>query len=300
MVAALLRTGSKMVTSNGSAPHSVQATSAVAMVWRFVVRTAGNLLRLVVALWQPPRMRLAPWGGAAYAAIAVTVALIIALMFFVDAPVIALALRLPLWLRDAADEITDFGRSGWFLYPLAVILIVLAAAMTLSLPPLAHRLLAFLTARAGFLFVAIGLPSLFATIVKRLIGRARPFVGDHDNPFAYMPFIWRPEYASMPSGHATTAAAAAIAIGAIWPRLRPLMWVYAVVIMLTRVTISVHHPSDVLAGALVGVVGALLVRRWYAARRLVFFADDLHPFPGPSRSRLAALMRAVFVASRAH
>jgi undecaprenyl-diphosphatase len=229
----------------------------------------------------------------------VTVAVIVAFMFLVDARAISWALGLPLWLHDAADRITDFGRSGWFLYPFGFILLALAAAMTLSPPPLAYRLLAFLAARAGFLFVAIGLPSLFATIVKRMIGRARPYVGDHDDPFAYMPFIWRPEYASMPSGHATTATAAAIAIGAIWPRLRIVMWIYALIIMMTRVVIGVHHPSDVLAGALVGVVGALLVRRWYAARRLVFFADDLRPFPGPSRSRLTALVRSIFVAPAA-
>jgi undecaprenyl-diphosphatase len=78
------------------------------------------------------------------------------------------------------------------------------------------------------------------------------------------------------------------------------MWIYALVIMMTRVVISVHHPSDVLGGALVGVVGALLVRRWYAARRLVFFADDLRPFPGPSWRRLAALVRGIFAASAAH
>jgi membrane-associated phospholipid phosphatase len=282
-----------MVTSNGSAPQTIEATSAVAALSQSVVHTVSNLLLMLAALVRSPRVRLAPWGSVAYAAIAATVVVIIALMVFVDAAVIAWALRLPLWLRDLADAITDFGRSGWSLYPLGLVLVALAAAMTMSLPPLAHRLLAFFAARAGFLFVAIGLPSLFATVVKRLIGRARPFVGDHDDPFAYMPFVWRPEYASLPSGHATTAAAAAIAFGAIWPRLRPIMWLYAVVIMLTRVTISVHHPSDVLAGALVGVVGALLVRRWYAARRLVF-ASDLCPFPGSSRSRLTALVRAVF------
>jgi undecaprenyl-diphosphatase len=289
-----------MATSNDTAPQAAQATSGLAVPWGFVARTAGNLLRFLVTLGRAPRMRIASWGGSAYAGVLATVAVIVAFMFLVDAPVIAWALGLPLWLRDAADEITDFGRSGWFLYPLGAILIVLAAAMTLSLPPLAHRLLAFLAARAGFLFVAIGLPSLFATIVKRLIGRARPFVGGHDNPFAYVPFIWRPEYASMPSGHATTAAAAAIAFGAIWPRLRAVMWIYALVIMMTRVVISVHHPSDVLGGALVGVVGALLVRRWYAARRLVFFADDLRLFPGPSWRRLAALVRGIFAASAAH
>jgi undecaprenyl-diphosphatase len=288
-----------MATSNDTAPQTVQSASGLAVLWGFVARTAGNLLRFLVTLGRTPRMRIAPWGAGAYAGVLATVVVIVAFMLLVDAPVIAWALRLPLWLRDVADEITDFGRSGWFLYPLGVVLIVLAAAMTLSLSPLAHRLLAFLAARAGFLFVAIGLPSLFATVIKRLIGRARPFVGPHDDPFGYMPFIWRPEYASMPSGHATTATAAAIAVGAIWPRLRAVMWIYALVIMMTRVVISVHHPSDVLAGALVGVVGALLVRRWYAARRLVFFADDLRAFPGPSRSRLTALVRSIFAAPAA-
>ena len=63
-----------------------------------------------------------------------------------------------------------------------------------------------------------------------------------------MPFIWQPEYASMPSGHATTATAAAIAAGSarVRPRLRSVMWIYAVVIMATRILILVHHPSDVL------------------------------------------------------
>ena len=66
--------------------------------------------------------------------------------------------------------------------------------------------------------------------------------------------------------------AAAVAIGAVWPRTRPVMWVYAVIIMASRVFVMAHHPSDVIAGALVGAVGAFLLRRWFAARRLVFCA----------------------------
>jgi membrane-associated phospholipid phosphatase len=125
-----------------------------------------------------------------------------------------------------------------------------------------------------------------ATALKRLIGRARPYVGHTDDPFAYIPFIWRAEYASMPSGHATTAAAAAIAIGAVWPRLRGVVWVYALIILATRVIIAVHHPSDVIAGALLGVIGALMIRRRFAARRLVFRPGDLRPYATPSWRRL--------------
>ena len=123
--------------------------------------------------------------------------------------------------------------------------------------------------RLGFVFTAIALPGLFVTIVKRLIGRARPFVGG-DDVWAYAPFSWQPAYASMPSGHATTAFAALVAIGAICPQARALMWIYAVLIALSRVIVTAHHPSDVIAGAIVGAVGALLVRNWFAARRLGF------------------------------
>ena len=38
----------------------------------------------------------------------------------------------------------------------------------------------------------------------------------------------------------------------------------------SRLVLLAHHPSDVVAGALIGVIGAMLVRYWFAARRLAF------------------------------
>jgi len=67
------------------------------------------------------------------------------------------------------------------------------------------------------------------------------------------------------------------------------LWAYALVIALSRVLVLVHHPSDVVAGAIVGVSGALLVRDWFAARHLVFAvtADgQVRTFAGPSFVRL--------------
>ena len=250
---------------------------------------AINLVRWCLVLARTPRGRPPPWFTArAVGAIGLLLAAIVASMFFLDTAASAWARQLPPWFRAAFEEITNFGLSGWFLYPLGFLLLLLAAVSSPALPRLAQGVLAALAARCGFLFLAIGAPGLFTTIVKRLIGRARPYVGGYDNPFLYKPVIWRPEYASMPSGHATTAAAAAIAIGAVWPRARPVMWLYALAIMASRVIVLAHHPSDVLAGALVGGLGALMIRRAFAARRLVFGADDLRPYPWPSWQRLKA------------
>ena len=48
------------------------------------------------------------------------------------------------------------------------------------------------------------------------------------------------------------------------------MIVYAIVIAVSRLVLLAHHPSDVVAGALIGMIGAMAVRYWFAARRLAF------------------------------
>jgi membrane-associated phospholipid phosphatase len=250
--------------------------------------TLENLVRWACVLMRAPKSSVVRPRAGAYAAIVLTLIVIVASMFFLDVAASDWARGLPLRFTDAFEQITDFGLSGWFLFPFGFALLCLAAVTSPALSPSAQGVLAMLTVRFGYLFLAIGVPGLFVTIVKRLIGRARPYVGSHDDPFAYVPFIWQPEYASMPSGHGTTAASAAIAIGAIFPRARGVMWVYALVIMFSRVVVLAHHPSDVIAGGLVGIVGADLVRRWFAARRLLFSAADLRAYPGPSFQRIKA------------
>jgi undecaprenyl-diphosphatase len=226
---------------------------------------------------------------------AVAVMVLLAVMVLADAAAIRMAKAASAWLREPFELITDFGLSGWFLFPLGGALLVLAFVNSPSLSRISQLVLASLSVRLGFLFLAIALPGLVVTIVKRIIGRARPGIAGED-VFLYKLFLWRPEYASFPSGHATTAFAAAVAFGALWPRLRPLMWTYAVVIALSRIIVTAHHPSDVLAGAIAGAVGALLVRDWLAARRLGFVIQDdgaVKALPGPSWTRIKRVARSL-------
>ncbi|MBO0759549.1 MAG: phosphatase PAP2 family protein, partial [Bradyrhizobiaceae bacterium] len=73
------------------------------------------------------------------------------------------------------------------------------------------------------------------------------------------------------------------------PRARPVLWVYAITIAVSRVIISAHYPSDVVAGAAVGAIGAIFVREWFAARRLGFVVGSdgqVRALPGPSLKRI--------------
>ncbi len=261
-------------------------------------RCARNVGAALAVLFKPARLHpRQPWQPAwrqlAIAAV-VVVAVFLLAMFFVDAKVTnTVAPNMPRWLISAFDWFTDFGKSAWFLWPLGILFLALAA-LPQNLSRVSQAVLAAIMVRVGFLFVAIGLPSLFASIVKNMIGRARPGVGGSVNPSLFDPFHWAPAYASMPSGHATTAFAVLAAFGVLWPRARTVLLIYALLIAFSRIVVNAHYLSDVAAGALVGIIGVLLVRRYFALRLLAFSVTPdgvLHQFPGPSPRRIKSVAR---------
>jgi undecaprenyl-diphosphatase len=226
----------------------------------------------------------------------------LAAKFLLDVWSITEARHLPRWIVDWSGKITAYGKSGWLLWSLAVLLLVSIVAGLRAATRPDRLVFAAVALRLTFLLSAIALPGLLTSILKPLIGRARPYLTGQPDAFFYAPFAYFrelfvgtmpfPEYAygSMPSGHATTAVAVAVAFGALWPRLRLLVWTFALVICATRLTIAVHHPTDVMVGAAIGGLGALTIRNYFAARRWVFAVDgagEVHAMPGPSLRRLA-------------
>lgn len=275
---------------------SAQDVAAPMAVWRRCVANIGTALTVLVrpARIDPKTPWLWPPRELAIATVAALVILFIG-MVFVDGPTIRGVQHLPHWLHSFFDAITDYGKSGWFLWPLGILFLVLAALPPMA-SPVQQRVLAAIMVRVGFLFTAIALPGLFDTIIKRLIGRARPFVGGHLDPTLFHLFVWRPDYASLPSGHATNVLAVLVAFASLWPRTRTYFLIYAILIIVSRVVVTAHYPTDVVAGALVGTIGALMVRRWFAMRRLGFsYGRDgvPHLYPGPSYRRIKAVARAV-------
>jgi undecaprenyl-diphosphatase len=200
---------------------------------------------------------------------AIGAALILALMFAVDASEIGLMPRRGTPSLWPLRILTDFGNDAYVLWLLAAALVVVALVCAGLRGKSRARWLSLAT-QVEYLFFAVLFPLLITEIVKWTVGRGRPFVGGKANPFNFVPFTGTEAYFSFPSAHAVTSFALAFAVGAIWPRARGAMFAYAGLIAATRLVLLAHHPSDVVAGAVIGVSGAMAVRYWFAVRGLGF------------------------------
>ena len=99
--------------------------------------------------------------------------------------------------------------------------------------------------------------------VKSMFRRQRPV---HDGP---RPFRLRqPRTSSFPSGHASAAAVFAVVAGED-DALAPVYAALATLVATSRVHVRIHHPSDVLGGAVVGTVLGFALRAWWPAGHLL-------------------------------
>ena len=217
--------------------------------------------------------------------------IVAALMFALDAREIVLMPARGTAFLWPLRILTDFGKATYVLELLgALLLVILIVAPALQRSP--RLLLIAIGTRIQFLFFAALVPILAGDVIKGMVGRGRPFVGGEANVFKFSHFAWTEAYASFPSGHAVAAFALAFAVSAVWPRMRTAMMTYAFIIAVSRLVLLAHHASDVIAGALVGVIGAMFVRYWFAARHSVFTITSdgaVEPLAGPSWHHLKSL-----------
>ncbi|OPC77089.1 phosphatase PAP2 family protein [Embleya scabrispora] len=117
--------------------------------------------------------------------------------------------------------------------------------------------------RRGCVAAAAGLSALVLAQVasnglcKRVVDRPRP-------PKEWIPHDEvedRPDSSSFPSGHTAAAVAFTTAVAPSWPGAAAVCALPAAMVALERVQSGAHYPTDVAAGAAVGLAAAWLVRR---------------------------------------
>jgi membrane-associated phospholipid phosphatase len=197
------------------------------------------------------------------------------------------------WAREWREPfafVTDFGLSEWLLIPSLAVFLLAAVGAWLVPQTAIKRILHELAMVSSFVFAAVGVPGLAANILKRAFGRARPLHYLDSGAFHFQTFVNDWNYQSFPSGHATTAMAAALVVGFLAPTFFRLFFAIAIMAGISRIVVGMHYPTDVVAGFALGGLGAYAVRNFYARRRWLFVQSP----DGKVRFRGVPALRKIF------
>jgi membrane-associated phospholipid phosphatase len=137
-------------------------------------------------------------------------------------------------------------------------------------------------------------------LIKIAVGRIRPKLLFGRHLYGFTGLAWRPDHWSFPSGHTATIAALMAALWWLWPQ-HLLFYIFAgVIVAASRIVVGAHYPSDVIAGAFIGVTAvrgvAWVFGAWgidlAAARRGGYDLGAAPPWPCRAFRQLAASRRA--------
>ncbi|MDH7795242.1 MULTISPECIES: phosphatase PAP2 family protein [unclassified Beijerinckia] len=238
-------------------------------------KSGQNLMlpaRAFVSRWKGPRTDLAPVPTVAYGLVAAWIVAMVAVALLLDVEISRYADTLPPIFRVIFEKVTRIGTSG-YVFAATVLGCLAALVVYVRRRGLDRARAGLVAARAFYLFAVCAVSGLASVIIKQPIGRPRPFLIDTYGPFGFHPFVFNAKFASFPSGHTITAFAMAVAIGFLAPRLRTPLLIVAVLVAISRLVLGSHYLSDTMGGALIGILSAVILRRLFARRRIVFEAD---------------------------
>lgn len=176
--------------------------------------------------------------------------------------------------------ITQFGKVDWILIVTGVALLILSVRTVnkhFGAQYLAwHQMVLYFY----FVFTSVAFSGLLATLLKNIFGRARPPVTPDGHFWYAWPFQGNYDYASFPSGHATTGGALGMSLFLLFPKYRWIFLLGGGLIALSRPALGVHYPSDIIAGFCLGSLFVIFYARFFAHHRLLF------SFDGPFNVRL--------------
>lgn len=175
-----------------------------------------------------------------------------------DIPVAVYCRSLSRSVLDVAEIVTKAGESKWYFMVFVPLFLILR--FILKNKALAMKLL--------FLVLAISVSGVVNMIAKWIAGRNRPinlFQFDFYG-FNYFEVIY--ESTSFPSGHSLTVFALATAFTILFPRAGFLAFPAAAAIAASRVILTSHFVSDIIAGAVLGIICTLALKHYFDRFRI--------------------------------
>lgn len=176
-------------------------------------------------------------------------------------------------------EVTDAGKSGWYIVPAVILITLIGLANWRGIRHATRRSMMIVYGRAAFILVSLAVPGITVNLIKQVVGRARPYVADQFGVYAFEPLRFAHAFQSFPSGHAATAGSLAAILMIWYPRCRPPVFFAMAVLASARIPAGAHYPSDVVAGFSLAFIVALVIARWLARKRVVIAFRDGSQIP---------------------
>ncbi len=165
------------------------------------------------------------------------------------------------WITEIFKQITRLGESQWYL---AVGLLIWLIYRNNNERKASQGLL---------LFSSIAVSGIIANILKSLLGRARPRLYIHEQIYGFDFFHIEYAWLSFPSGHAATALGASSVLAICFPRFKYPIYAIGIVTALSRVILTQHYLSDVIAGSVLGLATTIFIYQ-HSFREKIHAATD--------------------------
>jgi len=110
-----------------------------------------------------------------------------------------------------------------------------------------------------------------AEIIKIFSHRARPYVSlEAINKLV----LENGDFKSFPSGHATIFFAIAMAIYFFNKKLGIIFFISAIIISIARIFVGIHWPSDIIGGAVIGIISAVVISKLFFKKYYGFKVEN--------------------------
>ena len=161
-------------------------------------------------------------------------------------------------IKNIAEVITTFGITTWYIVASIIFYLFFRFIYKNNL----------LAAQSLFVFLSLCITGIFITLLKWIAGRHRPIDLFNHGYSGFDYFGVGYALTSFPSGHAQTAFTLATALTILFPRWGIPLFVFAGTVSISRIILTSHYLSDVIAGAGVGILCTMAVKYFFDRKQI--------------------------------
>lgn len=117
-----------------------------------------------------------------------------------------------------------------------------------------------------YLLVVVVATGIACNVFKFAFSRARPVEWFTHDVYGFWFYQFKASFLSFPSGHTTTIISLMAGASLLWPRFTLLFLPFGLVVAFSRVAVTAHYFSDILAGTYLGLLGALVLYKLFVKK----------------------------------